>query len=203
MHLRHTVGPNRIAAPKCPGSGTAAIEPVVPEMHRRVLPALGTPTLQRVAFESEQLRGAKALSAAAADYRARLSVPTARPRCRAQKPDLPAIDDDELVTRQQRVDVAWELAYNRRGGGQLANTFWCPGRITRVRSDSRDGWIYVEYDDDKSSGWLLASRPSFWIAEKSGAWRFEVTEDADARTATRTTRGMGTMTSSTRTTTAG
>ena len=25
MHLRHTVGPNRIAAPKCPGSGTAAV----------------------------------------------------------------------------------------------------------------------------------------------------------------------------------
>ena len=83
-----------------------------------------------------------------------------------------------LVTRQQRVDVAWELAYNRRGGGQLAKTFWCPGRITRVRSDSRGGWIYVEYDD-KSSGWLLASRPSFWMAEKACAWRFEVTEDAD------------------------
>lgn len=152
-------------------------EPAVPEMHRRVLPALGTPTLQRVAFESEQLRGAEALSAAAADYRARPSAPTARPRRRAQKPDLPAIDD-ELVTRQQRVDVAWELTYNRRGGGQLVKTFWCPGRITRVRSDSRGGWIHVEYDD-KSSGWLLASRPSFWMAEKAGAWRFEVTEDAD------------------------
>ena len=25
MHLRHTVGPNRLAAPKCPGAGTAAI----------------------------------------------------------------------------------------------------------------------------------------------------------------------------------
>ena len=151
-------------------------EPAVPEMHRRVLPTLGTPTLQRVAFESEQLRGPEALRADAAAYRARPSAPMARKR-RAQKPDMPAIDDD-LVTRQQRVDVAWEMTYNRRGGGVLVQTYWCPGRITRVRSDSRGGWIYVEYDNG-SSGWLLASRPSFWMAEKAGAWRFEVTEDAD------------------------
>ena len=138
---------------------------IVP-LNEPVLPALGTPTLKRVAFESEQLRGAEALSAAAADYCARPSGPTARRRRRAQKPDLPAIDD-VLVTRQQRADVAWELAaYNRRGGGQLAKTFLCPGRITRVCSDSRGGWTYVEYDN-KSSGWLLASRPSFWMAEKA------------------------------------
>ena len=62
--------------------------------------------------------------------------------------------------------------------GQLVKTCWCPGCITRVRSDSHGGWICVEYDD-KSSGWLLASHPSFWMAEKAGTWRFEVTEGAD------------------------
>lgn len=69
------------------------------------------------------------------------------------------------------------MTYNRRDGGQHTGVFWCPGRIARVKSDSRGGWIFVEYDDN-SSGWLLASRPSFWNATKPGAWRFELCDDA-------------------------
>ena len=84
----------------------------------------------------------------------------------------------------------------------LVQTYWFPGRITRVRSDSRGGWIYVEYDD-KSSGWLLASRPSFWMAEKAGAWRFEVAVTADADGDADDEGDGETMTSSTWTTTAG
>ena len=69
------------------------------------------------------------------------------------------------------------MTYNRRDGVELSGVFWCPGRVTRVKSDSRGGWIFVEYDD-KSSGWLLASRASFFNATKPGAWRFEVTDAA-------------------------
>lgn len=160
-------------------------EPAVPELHRQVrLPTLGVPTFQRVSLEADELRSADELRAAADEFRSRpRAACTPRRAAAPARPDMPAIDDSLITSPQTRVDVAWEIEYRRRGGGALVDVFWCPGRIARVKTDSRGGWIYVEYDDG-SSGWLLASRPSFWMGKKAGAWRFEqrpsAGEDDDA-----------------------
>ena len=72
------------------------------------------------------------------------------------------------------------MTYRTRGGGEVVRTCWCPGTITRMSdAGSRDGrrklglgWAFVEYDDGESS-WLLASRPTFFNANKAGARRFK------------------------------
>ena len=92
----------------------------------------------------------------------------------------------ELADNKTRVEVAWELTYNRRDGGEFTTTCWCPGTITRISDEGTKegrrnlglGWIYVEYDDNET-GWLLATRPSFFNARKPGAWRFMGNADAD------------------------
>ena len=80
----------------------------------------------------------------------------------------------------RRIDVAWNLTYKLKSGAKVTNVFWCPGTIaavSTVETTGEDGktlgtgWIFVKYDD-KSSGWLLATRPTFWNATKAGAWRW-------------------------------
>ena len=155
-------------------------EPVVPEMHRRKLPQLGSPTLQRAEIESEQLRATDDVRAAALEYRKRPREPCARQPKRTALPEI----TDALI--ESRVDVAWEMTYNKREGGQYVTTRWCPGMITRIstattRSNGKLlglGWIFVLYDDGESD-WLLATRPSFFNKKlKPGAWRFEHDDDA-------------------------
>ena len=163
-------------------------EAAVPETHRRKLPALGCPSLQRVELETAQPSSAGELRAAADEYRARARAPRVRSAagvageraCAALPPPI----DAALIGR--RVDVAWELTYKRRDGGEYTGTFWCPGEIARVSTArSRDGrrhlgigHIYVKYDDG-AQAWLLASRPNFFNASKPGAWRFERDDDGD------------------------
>lgn len=82
-------------------------EPAVPELHRRALPTLGAPTLQRVTIEAEQPRDADELREAADEYRARAR--TAPARRRAPRPDPPPIDDSLVREPKVRVDVAFEV----------------------------------------------------------------------------------------------
>ena len=108
--------------------------------------------------------------------------------------DMPEINDK---LKERRIDVAWNLTYKLKSGAKVTNVFWCPGTIaavSTVETTGEDGktlgtgWIFVKYDD-KSSGWLLATRPTFWNATKAGAWRWwKGDEDETRATAIRTTR---------------
>ena len=151
-------------------------EPCVPEMHTRELYTLGEPTLQRVEVEGMQTCSADELAAEAVKYREQRCA--ARPAgSKSRRRDMPEINDD---LKKRRVDVAWNLTYKLKSGAKVTNVFWCPGTIaavSTVETTGEDGktlgtgWIFVKYDD-KSSGWLLATRPTFWNATKAGAWRW-------------------------------
>ena len=86
----------------------------------------------------------------------------------------------------RRVHVMYEATYEKRGGGQVTCNRWFPGEIKQVStSGTREGrkklglgWIYVAHDDG-TKNWLLATRPTFYNAEKPGAWRFEPADDDD------------------------
>ena len=77
-------------------------------------------------------------------------------------------------------------AVNDPSGGQVTCNRWFPGEIKQVStSGTREGrkklglgWIYVAHDDG-TKNWLLATRPTFYNAEKPGAWRFEPADDDD------------------------
>jgi hypothetical protein len=151
-------------------------EPCVPEMHTRELYTLGEPTLQRAEVESMQTCSADELAAEAVKYREqrRAACPAGS---KSRRRDMPEINDE---LKWRRIDVAWNLTYKLKSGAKVTNVFWCPGTIaavSTVETTGEDGktlgtgWIFVKYDD-KSSGWLLATRPTFWNATKAGAWRW-------------------------------
>ena len=164
-------------------------EPCVPEMHTRELFTLGEPTLQRAEVESMQTCSADELAAEAVKYREqrRAACPAGS---KSRRRDMPEINDKP---KGRRIDVAWNLTYKLKSGAKVTNVFWCPGTIaavSTVETTGEDGktlgtgWIFVKYDD-KSSGWLLATRPTFWNATKAGAWRWwkksgEDESDADS-----------------------
>ena len=158
-------------------------EPYVPEMHTRELYTLGEPTLQRVEVEGMQTCSGDELAAEAAKYREqrRAACPAGS---KSRRRDMPEINDK---LKGRRIDVAWNLTYKLKGGGEVTKVFWCPGTIaavSTVETTGEDGktlgtgWIFVKYDD-KSSGWLLATRPTFWNATKAGAWRWWKKGDED------------------------
>ena len=101
------------------------------------------------------------------------------------KEEEPPEINAELINRN--VDVAWELTCQKRDGGEYTRTCWCRGVIKRVSTGSTRidgskagrGWIFVEYTDG-SSAWLRADRPTFFNAQKAGAWRFAPEDDDDA-----------------------
>ena len=162
---------------------TLTTEPVVPALHRRPLAKLGVATQQREALESEQFRSADELHAAAEAYRSR---PRKQLLASVRRSSLPTIDCSLI---EKRVEVMYEMEYNRRGGGSYVVNQWCAGTIKDVSTTTSVdtsagkrrklglGHIWIEFDDN-TGGWLLASRPTFFRGNKPGAWRFE--EDADA-----------------------
>ena len=75
----------------------------------------------------------------------------------------------------------WEMEYNRRDGGVYKTNQWCAGTIRGI-SDANTvdmtaakrkklgmGWLWIEYKDG-TGGWLLATRPTFYKANKPGGW---------------------------------
>ena len=93
--------------------------------------------------------------------------------------------DDKLVGK--KVDVAFHMTYNLRGGGTASGVFWCPGVIEKC-SDAETtldgtligtGWLFVAYADG-DSGWILAAERWRWDTFKAGSLRFIRREDADA-----------------------
>ena len=80
------------------------------------------------------------------------------------------------------------MEYNRRGGGVYVRNAWCGGVIKDVSTASSVdttgakrrklglGHIWVEYDDGTGS-WLLATRPTFYNANKPGGWRLVKEEE--------------------------
>ena len=162
---------------------TLCDEPVVPELHRRKLPQLGTATTQRIEIEGEQLRATDDVRAAAVEYRKR---PLERRPQRARASTRPALPEINAALVGRRVHVMYEATYEKRGGGQVTCNRWFPGEIKQVStSGTREGrkklglgWIYVAHDDG-TKNWLLATRPTFYNAEKPGAWRFEPADDDD------------------------
>ena len=127
-------------------------------MHRRKLPQLGSPTLQRAEIESEQLRKEDDVRAEADEYRKRPREPRARQPARVRA-TLPVIDE-QLVGR--RVDVAWEMTYNKRTGGQYVTTRWCPGKITRSSTTTTS-----------SEGRRLGLG---WMGENQSRWNYGIEE---------------------------
>ena len=113
-------------------------EPYVPEMHTRELYTLGEPTLQRVEVEGMQTCSADELTAEAAKYREQRRA--ARPAgSKSRRRDMPEINDD---LKGRRVDVAWNMTYKLKGGGEVTKFFWCPGTIAEVSADKRhEGWM--------------------------------------------------------------
>ena len=110
-------------------------------------------------------------------------------RSAPRRRELPNIDASLI---DERIEVMWELTYNRRGGGEYVTKQWCAGTIKDVSATSTFdtsgpkrrklglGHIWVVYDDG-TVGWLLATRPTFYKGNKPGAWRFEgdAPEDMD------------------------
>ena len=86
-----------------------------------------------------------------------------------------------------QVEVAWEMTYEKRGGGEYTCTCWCPGVVKKAstvntfegRKKLGLGWLFIEYEMDGSSSWLLANRPKLFNANKAGAWRFKGEKDDD------------------------
>jgi len=154
-------------------------EPVVPELHRRALPQLGTATLTRVALESEQLRSLDEVRAAAEERRKRprprSSQRAARP-C-PERPPPPEINDQLL---KRRVVVVYEMTHKKRDGSSLTRSYWCPGVIDKVSTAPTTfagkklglGNVHIKFDEGRPE-WLLANRTSFWRATKPGGWCFE------------------------------
>ena len=78
----------------------------------------------------------------------------------------------------------YEATYEKRGGGQVTCNRWFLGEIKQVStSGTREGrkklglgWIYVAHDDG-TKNWLLATRPTFYNANKPGGWRLVKEEE--------------------------
>ena len=82
----------------------------------------------------------------------------------------------------------WEMEYNRSDGGVYKTNRWCAGTIkdfsdgsTIDPASSRRkklgmGWLWIVYDDG-TGGWLLATRPTFYKANKPGGWRLVKSDD--------------------------
>ena len=156
---------------------TMTNEPVVPALHRRPLPKLGASTQQRDDLESDQLRSADELHAAADEYQARPRARAVAIAHGARRRSLPEISS--LLDRE--IEVMWEMEYNRRDGGVYKTNQWCAGTIRGI-SDANTvdmtaakrkklgmGWLWIEYKDG-TGGWLLATRPTFYKANKPGGW---------------------------------
>ena len=80
-------------------------EPVVPELHRRSLPQLGAPTLQRVEVEREQLRDEDDVRAAAVEYLERPRERRTRAPAVGRQSGMPEITE-ELAARPEEVRPA-------------------------------------------------------------------------------------------------
>ena len=154
---------------------------VVPEMHTRKLATFGEPTLQRVELEKGETVDEAELERLSQEQMVapRPGAPSKRRRA-TKMPDI----DDKLVGK--KVDVAFHMTYNLRGGGTASGVFWCPGVIEKC-SDAETtldgtligtGWLFVAYKDG-DSGWILAAERWRWGTFKAGSLRF-IREDADA-----------------------
>ena len=167
-----------------------ADEAVVPAMICRKLPTLGTTTQQRARLESEQMRSVDELRSDVDAYRARPRTSRARARASSEGVEREPLPEVNETLKGRRVQVMFELEYNRKGGSVYRRNVWCAGEIKDVsvegtydttgtkRRKLGTGWVWIEYDD-KTAGWLLATRPTFFNAVKPGGWRFEPEEEED------------------------
>ena len=143
---------------------------MVPEMHTRKLVAFGPPTLQRLELEEGETINVAELERLAEEH-------MIAPRPGAAGAASKRRRTTSLVGR--KVDVAFHMTYNLRGGGTASGVIWCPGTIEKC-SDADTildgtaigpGSLFVAYEDG-GTGWILAAERWRWGTFKACSLRF-------------------------------